>query len=292
MKYKILIVDDIELNLKFLQMLLAEDYEIIAESKATNVMELAKKVQPDLILLDVIMPEKNGFEVCSMLKQDRLTKQIPVIFVTSQSSEEFIVKGYEIGAVDYVTKPYKVLELRAKIKTHLKIKSLISKLEYMATHDMMTGIFNRREFFRLAKENFERNRDNLFVVMIDIDNFKKINDNFGHSVGDKVIKQFANIVRDNIECHSIFGRIGGEEFGLICYAQSQEIVQQRLENIRQIIEKNTIISKDKEVKFTVSIGFVKVTDEYQNIDEALKAADQNLYKAKDNGKNRIVFRER
>jgi diguanylate cyclase (GGDEF)-like protein len=293
MKEKILIVDDMDVNLKFLNILLRDRYQVLASNTSKKAIELAQSEQPDLILLDIIMPDDiDGFEICEILKNDPKTKHIPVIFITSRVDEESIVRGYEVGAVDYITKPYKKMELMAKIKTHLKIKSLIEKLEYIATHDTMTGVYNRREFFRLAQEKFESNKDNLFAVMIDIDNFKNINDQYGHYIGDIVIKEFAKIVKEYIKPDTIFGRIGGEEFALICSYEKESKINHRIEILRKAIERTPIDTAYGVLYFTISIGIAKIEQTHKNIDDLLKSADKNLYQAKDEGKNRIVFRSR
>jgi len=290
MKETILIVDDIDENLYFLKMFLVNDYNVLSTTDAKEAIKIAKTKKIDLIVLDVIMPEIDGFEVCNILKNNSKTKKIPVIFVTSKIDEKSIVQGYEMGAVDYVTKPYKQMELLAKIKTHLKIKNLIEKLEYVATHDTMTDTLNRGEFFKLSQQRFDENSDNLFAVMIDIDNFKQINDTYGHSVGDQVIKEFANIVKGYIKKDTIFGRIGGEEFALVC--NCNEDIANKIEVIRKAIEMTCVLIPYQEIKFTISIGLSNVTDKHKNIEDVLKSADYNLYEAKRSGKNKIVFRER
>ena len=292
MKKTILIVDDIDVNLKLLELILKDKYNVLSATNGSDAIELVKNNHIDLILLDIIMPNMTGYEVCEVLQQDIQTKHIPVIFITSQIDEDSIIKGYEVGGVDYVTKPYKAMELLAKIKTHLKLKSLIEELEYVATHDTMTEIYNRREFFRLAKEKFKTTKNDLYIVMIDIDNFKDINDTYGHDMGDKVIKEFAGLVKKHIKKDSVFGRIGGEEFALVCEFSNYEDLKLQLENIRQSIENNCIIDGDKYIKFTISIGLAKKCDKHNNIDEVLKEADKNLYQAKKDGKNKIVFRRR
>ena len=290
MKHTILIVDDVELNLEFLEKFLQEKYNIICAKNGNEAIEIACTKQIDLILLDVIMPKINGFEVCAVLKSDLKTKQIPIIFVTSKIDEDSIIQGYEMGAVDYVTKPYKRLELLAKIKTHLKLKSLIDNLIYIATHDTMTGILNRGEFFRLSKKRFQDNKENLFAIMMDIDNFKLINDTYGHQIGDKVIKEFTKIIKGYLNKETIFGRVGGEEFALVCNYSNN--IQEKIEIMRNAVEQTCVLIPNKEIKFTVSIGITNYSIEDNNIDDLLKYADKNLYEAKKNGKNRVVFKER
>ena len=292
MKHTILIVDDVKINLDFLKMILIDKYNILSATNGKEAIALAKSENIDLILLDIIMPEMNGYEVCEILKNNPKTKNIPIIFVTSQIDEQSIVKGYESGAVDYVTKPYKRMELISKIKTHLKLKSLIEELEYIATHDTMTDIYNRRQFFKLSEKKFTQQKENLVVVMIDIDDFKKINDNYGHHIGDRVIKEFTKTIKNYISKDTIFGRIGGEEFALICNFEKESRIQKKVDILRKAIERTSIETPYGKIKFTISLGVAKITNKHKNIDEALKEADDNLYIAKNEGKNKVIFRQR
>ena len=282
MKNTILLVDDVRINLEILKKILDGSYDVLCAESGREAIKIVQSMNVDLVLLDIMMPDVDGYEVCHTIKHNKKTKDIPVIFVTSKVDEASIVKGYDIGAVDYITKPYKKKELVAKIKTHLKIKKLIEELEYIATHDTMTGALNRRQFFKLAIEKFNED-DNIYGVMIDIDKFKNINDTYGHHIGDIVIKTFAKITKNTI--NGIFGRLGGEEFGIIC--DENEI--SKLDILRQKIE--NLIIEDK-VKFTISIGVAKKNQNHKNIDELLHDADLNLYEAKGSGRNKIVFRRR
>jgi len=292
MKQTILLVDDVRLNLEILKKLLDENYNIICTYTGNEAIEIVKSQKIDLILLDIMMPGLDGYEVCSILQSNPKTQNIPIIFVTARLDEESIVKGYDMGAVDYVTKPYKKRELLAKIKTHLKIKNLIEDLEYIATHDTMTGSLNRRQFFTLAMDRFKNKKDTLFAVMMDIDKFKNINDTYGHHIGDIVIKKFAEIVKSYIEEDTIFGRLGGEEFGLICNFNDENKVKKRIEVIRKAIERNLIEFDNQTIKFTVSLGIAKANNFHHTIDDVLKEADEYLYEAKGSGRNKVIFRKR
>ncbi len=285
---QILLVDDVKLNLDILKKVLENQYNIVCAQSGEEAINIILNTKIDLVLLDIMMPGIDGYAVCKFIKDNKKTENIPVIFVTSKVDEASIVKGYEIGAVDYVTKPYKKLELLAKIKTHLKLKKLIEELEYVAHHDTMTGAYNRRQFFKLAIEKFKK-EENIFAIMIDIDKFKNINDTYGHQVGDIVIKTFAKIVKNIFGEESIFGRLGGEEFAIIC--DNKENLD-KIEKLRKEVEGYEIYSKSEKIKFTISIGIAKKNKNHKNIDELLHEADLNLYDAKGSGRNKIVFRRR
>jgi diguanylate cyclase (GGDEF)-like protein len=292
MKNRVLLVDDVDINLKILKKLLEDRHIIVCARDGYEAIQIAKTEKIDLILLDIMMPKLDGYEVCETLKHYQKTKNIPIIFVTAKVDEESIAKGYDIGAVDYVTKPYKRKELLAKIKTHLEIKHLIENLEYIATHDTMTGVYNRRQFFYLSTQKFNNSKDSLYAVMMDIDKFKNVNDTYGHQIGDMVIKTFTKIVKKYIREEAVFGRLGGEEFALICNFNSLDEITNKIELIREVVENNVIQVDDKKLKFTVSLGFAKANENHNNIDELLKDADEALYDAKGSGRNKAIFRKR
>jgi diguanylate cyclase (GGDEF)-like protein len=291
-KETILLVDDVEINLKILRELLGNSYNLICATDGDITMKIVKDNKIDLILLDIMMPKVDGYKVIQFLQSSENTKDIPVIFVTSKTDEESIVKGYKMGARDYVTKPYKKMELLARIKTQLEINKLIKDLKFLANHDTMTGVYNRRRFFELSEKRFKEHKKNLYVVMIDIDKFKNINDTYGHQTGDRVLKEFANIVKNYIQEDTIFGRIGGEEFVLVCNFNNENKLQKRLEILRKAIERSEVISFGKKVNFTISIGVAKARETHNNIDDILREADENLYEAKGTGRNKVIFRKR
>ena len=288
-KQTILIVDDTETNIDILLELL-NDYDIAVATDGQSALEIALEDTPDLILLDIMMPEMDGYEVCTRLKSNDITKNIPVVFITAKTDEDSIEEAYGVGGIDYVTKPFKPRELLARVKTHLKLKCLIEHLEFVSSYDDMTKIYNRRKFFELATKRFNDNSENLYAVIIDIDKFKDINDAYGHPVGDKVIKIITKTIKEYIPERAIFGRIGGEEFSLICNSTSQDTVSANLEKIRKLVEDLEIIVDDNIIKFTISEGIAKTTANTKNIDELLKEADHALYEAKGAGRNKVIFR--
>ncbi len=287
-KPTILIVDDTKENINILLYLL-DDYDLLVALNGRKALKSVEKNEIDLILLDIVMPEMDGYEVCSILKSNPDTKDIPILFITAKTDEDSIEKAYDIGGVDYVTKPFKPKELISRIKTHLKICNMLKSLEFFATRDFMTGIYNRRKFFELGSDLFNQS-DKLFAIMMDIDKFKLINDNYGHPFGDIVIKNVTKIISRNISDEAIFGRLGGEEFAILCEADSMEEVKQRVENIRKLIENSEEKYKNTVVKFTMSNGIAQKHINNDTIDKLLKRADEALYEAKGTGRNRVCFR--
>jgi len=290
-KNTVLIVDDTETNIDILLELLGEKYDILVALNGENALSILEEEHVDLILLDIMMPSMDGYSVCSILKSKESLRDIPVIFITAKTDEDSIEKAYEVGGIDYVTKPFKPRELLARIKTQLKLKEMLEHLEYIASHDVMTGLYNRRKFFSLSIERFKQSKKGLCAVMIDIDKFKNINDTYGHHIGDEVIKLVTKTISENLLDNAFLGRIGGEEFAAICYSEDPNHVLENIEKIRVKIENLELKTDDgKSVKFTISEGIAKVTQDTKSLDELLKEADIALYEAKGSGRNRVIFR--
>jgi len=292
----ILIVDDEKTNIDILLELFKNintnnQYNIIVALSGEKVFQVLEKRKINLILLDIMMPNINGYEVCKILKSNDKTKNIPIIFLTANTDDASIIKAYELGAVDYLTKPFRAVELIARVKLNLQLQETINQLEYFANYDVMTNIYNRRKFFNLATSRFINSKNNLYAVMLDIDNFKNINDSYGHSMGDIVIKMIASTIEENLDDEMILGRIGGEEFAIICNANSKGYVFDKIDNIRKIIEQLNFKANDNtNINCTISIGIAKYNENIASIDHLLQIADEALYEAKETGRNKSIFR--
>lgn len=290
-KETILVVDDTEENIDILVELLSKEYDVVVALNGRAALEALHESRVDLILLDIMMPDLDGYEVCKILKEDENLRDIPVIFITAIDDEKSIQKAYEAGGIDYITKPFKPLELMARVATQLKVKALIEHLAYISSHDEMSGVYNRRKFFEVAQKRFLEEKDELYAVMIDIDNFKKINDTYGHPKGDEVIRCVASTIAQNLQNDAIFARMGGEEFAIVCSCESSEILFKMMQEIVKKIDQSSVSAQDKEsICFTISLGVAKYKKSYKTLDELLKQADLALYEAKGCGKNRVVFR--
>jgi diguanylate cyclase (GGDEF)-like protein len=292
----ILIVDDTVKNLQLLgSVLKAENYKIALATNGNQAVMIANDINPDLILLDVMMPELNGFETCKKLKGIHKTSEIPVIFLTAKVETEDIIEGFKVGAVDYVTKPFNTYELKARVKTHVELK--ISKdlleqknviLKKLSITDGLTGLFNHRyttdALSKLVEEN-NRYREPLSISMLDIDNFKKANDEYGHLFGDEVLVKISNSIEGSLRKTDMVGRYGGEEF-LVLFAHTG--LKGAVESVGRIIKSVENLKWEKEnFKITVSAGVCEKTDE--DISTLIKKADDLLYIAKKNGKNRAEY---
>lgn len=286
----ILVVDDSESNIEMVLAIL-DNYDVIPATSGKDALELVGSEHIDLILLDILMPEMNGFEVCKKLKEAENTKDIPVIFLTAQKDEDSIEAAYLTGGVDYVTKPFKPVELLARVKVHLELQHLIQKLEYLATRDSLTGIYNRRKFFELAEKMFATYDENLYAIMLDIDFFKRVNDEHGHDAGDTVLRKTTEIISNLLPSTSVFGRLGGEEFAVLLTASADEKVIHLLDKIVSTYANTKIpINSKQEIQCTLSCGMSPRYRYTDSIDELLKEADAALYEAKQTGRNKRVIR--
>jgi diguanylate cyclase (GGDEF)-like protein len=306
-KKRILVVDDHEDNVEVLRARLeARGYEVEGAMDGMNALGLAQSWCPDLILLDVMMPDMDGLEVVRRLKADRTLPFIPVIMQTALDSTERMVAGLEAGADDYVTKPINFAELEARVRSLLRIKKLQqelgqrerelsemnNRLLYISMTDGLTNVDNRRALEERLHEMFEhslRLHEPIACVMCDIDHFKKVNDTYGHAAGDAVLKQFAAILKAEAREIDRVGRYGGEEFLLLLPGTVLDSAVTFAERVRERVEANTFSFEGGTLTRTVSLGVASWP--HPRIDgreEMLKAADDALYVAKEMGRNRVV----
>lgn len=289
----ILIVDDTVENLDILASLL-DNYDIVDAINGADALEILKEEKIDLILLDIIMPTMDGYEVCKKIQENPETKNIPIIFITAKTDEDSIEKAYDIGGIDYITKPFKPKELLAKVKRELKLQDLQNDLLLLASTDSLSTLYNRRYFTQVSEHIFDlsrRNKQDLSIIMIDIDKFKSINDNYGHQVGDDVIVHFATTLKSIQRKSDVSCRYGGEEFVLLLPNTNITGAQNLANKIRLQIEATRLTLPSKEqIQFTVSLGVAIVNFENDtNIEAALKRADKAMYEAKNSGRNKVCL---
>ena len=295
----ILIVDDTKINIDILIELLGNMYDIVVSLSAKRALTILETTSVDLILLDILMPDMSGYDVCRLLKAKEETQNIPVVFITSSTDEESIDQAFEVGGIDYITKPFMALELLARVKTHLNTQDLIQKLEsshstmeLLASQDHMTKLYNRRYFSEISENILElakRGDKNLSIMMLDIDKFKDVNDTYGHHVGDNVIIALADLLKEFSRSSDIACRFGGEEFILLLPETSSEGAYLIAEKLRKKVEEFSVILADNSfLKFTVSIGVAEVEiHEDSAIERSIQRADTALYKAKESGRNLV-----
>lgn len=284
----ILIVDDVPANIQTLADILKDKYRIKVATDGYRCLELARQEpQPDLILLDIEMPGISGFEVCKQLKADALTQDIPVIFVTASDQEEDEEKGLQIGAVDYITKPIRPLIVAARVDTHITLKIQRDLLTTMATHDQLTGLYNRHFLMESAAKKIafaQRHHTGVCLLILDIDHFKKINDDFGHPFGDRVLREIGALLKKFSRKEDIVTRFGGEEFVILFDACRLQDALDKAEELRKQIAQ----LKPEGYTITASFGVTEMQSEQDTLELMIKRADQALYQAKQLGRNRVI----
>ncbi len=315
---KILIADDVPANIKMLGEILKDRYEIVVATNGERALKLANDCVPDLILLDVMMPGLDGFAACERLKASARTADIPVIFITASNTEQDIVRGFTVGGVDYITKPFNPTELNARVRTHLELKlsretlkrhsmelesinnelkeknvllgKALEQITLLARTDNLTGLWNRRFMMEKLKEEeirFKRCKRPFSLVMGDIDHFKEFNDTYGHECGDRVLCAISAILRRSIREQDVVSRWGGEEFLLLLPETgiSEALIVAR--RIRERVASNVLHYDGAPLKVTMTLG-ASAYDQQTGIPGSIRNADEALYLGKSQGRNRVV----
>lgn len=300
----ILIVDDVEDNLEILGDLLTFDgYNVLTALSGEEALKKVYESRPDLILLDILMPGMDGFEVCTALKADESTKDIPVVFVSSMTDIDSKVNGFKVGGIDYINKPFQHAEILVRVNTHITMLRLRrhleeknAELERLANTDYLTKLYNRRCFFRAAEEEFTNSVTSgkpIAVTLIDLDYFKRVNDTYGHLIGDSVLIHIAQLIRSQCRVSDVAARYGGEEFVILHPTIGRSDAYLIVERIRKGVEATPFLRDGKAIDVTISAGVVDtvVCKDCIRIDDVLARADEALYRAKDAGRNQVVVFE-
>lgn len=295
-KPRVLIVDDQLLNLKLLETVLQEEYHVMTASDGKEALRIAAgKNQPDIILLDVIMPEMDGYEVCIKLREMPETRDIPVIFLTALNNKKYEEYALQLGVVDYITKPFSIPIVKGRVKNHLEQKKYRDQQKENSYIDELTGIANRRRFNEYLYIEWNRSRRSgnlLSMLMVDVDFFKNYNDFYGHLQGDKCLQQIAEVLKINLKRSTdLVARWGGEEFACILVDTDREGAMLIGERLRKAVADLNILHEKSDIDpiVTVSIGVATMCPSDDNsLDELLKKADLALYNAKNSGRNRVA----
>lgn len=289
---KVLIVDDSVATLALAEARLRdESLDVTCANSGEDGLRKAKADPPDLILLDLKMPDLSGFEVCEQLQGDPELQSIPIIFLTAANSVEDKVKGLDMGAVDYVSKPFDPVELSARVRAALRVKRLQDLLNLRAQLDPLTELWNRSAMDqRLSQEWARVNRHEgiLSFFMMDIDHFKKVNDTYGHPAGDRVLCTLTKVLTAQCRETDIPCRYGGEEFAVILPQTHQDEAAHLAERCRREIEQLEIPTQEKIIRITASFG-VADSKTVHSRKELLDRADKALYCAKHLGRNRVII---
>jgi two-component system, cell cycle response regulator len=300
---KILVADDDPISRKVIESCLSDaGYDVTVAVDGAEALEMISKPDsPRLLVLDRTMPHVDGVDVCRAIRRQALEPDVYVILLTGRGEREDIVEGFEAGADDYMTKPFDIPELQARVRTGARIverqAELIAAREQLradAMYDSLTGLLNRSAFFDIFRQEVsraERYETPLALIMADIDRFKDTNDRYGHPAGDLVLAETARRLRASLRVSDSIGRYGGEEFVIVapgCTANSAALLAERF---RLIVATQPIVFDREEIRVTMSFGVAATTD-LKNAEDLLRAADEALYRAKNSGRNRVKGAER
>lgn len=289
----VLIIDDSPINIEYLAQVLKSEYHIKVANSGESGIEAARNQQPDLILLDIVMPNMDGYEVCRHLKASDGTRKIPIIFITTKNEIEDETRGLELGAVDYITKPFRTPIVRARVRTHIQLKHNSDLLEKLALIDALTNLPNRRRFEQILKREWarcRRSQEPISIIILDIDHFKQFNDHYGHLAGDRCLSRVAQALPIPLKrpADSIF-RYGGEEFIAVLPETEHSVALNLAEKMRVQVAKLLIphargISTHPYI--SISLGVTTNTPNSRSTPRTLvQLADKMLYAAKNAGRN-------
>jgi diguanylate cyclase (GGDEF)-like protein len=288
----LLIVDDQSANVRVMAEALRDRYELLFATSGAKALEIVAANDVELVLLDIVMPDMDGFEVCRRIKSDERTSRIPVIFVTAREEASDETRGFDVGGVDYITKPIHPAIVRARVRTHLELKRARDLLERLASIDALTGIANRRQFDAFLEQEWKRatRSGNWFsLAIIDVDEFKKFNDTFGHAKGDECLTAIARALLTVARRPSdLAARYGGEEFAVVLPdtdpASMPLVVGSLLDAVRSLG-----IQACGGGPVTISAGAVSVIPHRDSDPSSvIEAADRLLYEAKRGGRNHAI----
>ena len=298
-KPTILVVDDMTTTLLLIHDLLKDTYEVKIAKSGTKALEILESPNDiDLILLDIEMPDINGYDVCKRIKNNETIKNIPIIFITGRTSQEDEEYGLNLGAIDYITKPFNKAIVKLRIKNYLNLKIKNDMLEKLSMYDGLTNIRNRRFFDETFEKTFseiKRDKKSLAVLMIDIDFFKPYNDNYGHGQGDETLRKVAKALEKTIKRPSDFvARYGGEEFVILLKDINKDGVEAVANNLLNAIRELKITHEFSKIEnyVTISIGasFYNSNSDVTKLELLLKA-DETLYSVKNSGRNNFAILE-
>jgi len=290
----ILAVDDLAVNRMLLSQALGTEYQMMTATGGQEALEMAATRKPDLILLDIMMPDMDGYEICAQLKNNPVTRDIPVIFISSMNQESDEARGLGAGAIDYITKPFSPAIVRARVRNHLELKHYRDFLENLSSTDGLTGIPNRRNFDQFLDREWRsalRNLAPLSLIMMDVDYFKLYNDHYGHLVGDDCLRQVAQtLARTLLRPLDLVARYGGEEFACVLPDTEHEGAVGVAARLREKIEALNIphVASPIADHITLSFGVATLIPQADQLPSFLiERADLLLFEAKQQGRNQV-----
>jgi len=288
---KVLIIDDSPETLAVAKARLAkeENITVLCADGGRRGLEMLKAEKPDLVLLDVDMPDVSGFDLCRTIKSDLELCTTPIIFLSGSGGPEDRVRGLDLGAVDYISKPFDAFELRARVRAALRTKHFQDLLIEYAQIDPLTSLPNRRALHeRLAQEwdRLMRHGGRLSFIMVDLDHFKRVNDTYGHSIGDRILQEAAKVLQGQCRKVDLPARYGGEEFAIVVPEVTALEAANLAERCRSGMENVAVKVGAETIKITASFG-VSDSNGVGSSDALIELADRALFQAKDAGRNNV-----
>jgi two-component system, cell cycle response regulator len=305
---KILVVDDVPINIEVLfQTLKSKNYQISMANNGAHALELIPKLQPDLILLDIMMPVMDGIETCKRLKADESTRDIPVIFITAKGRSDDVVEGFSVGGVDYITKPFQLEEVMVRVETHLKLRKTLKEKDNLISElkdtqeilmnsskiDLLTGLHNRvgmEEKLEEEQSRSQRTGKTFSMILADIDHINKINEQFGMKVGDQVIIRTASILKEMIRGHDLVSRWSSEEFLILLPEAELKDANMLAEKIRSRVENEKLDFNQNQIALTLSMGVNHCLPDME-WEKCQTGVQECLRQAKKLGRNSLVSME-
>lgn len=291
-KHKVLIVDDsLVFRNQMQRMLKNMFFQVITVAHGEEALAMLQ-THPDIkiVLTDYFMPVMDGLELTKEIRKTHSKNELSIIAISSNQDDEITALFLKNGANDYIYKPFSKEEFTCRLNNTIEALENIDKITNHANRDFLTGVYNRRYFYANAQEYFQEAKQhgaNFGIAMIDIDDFKKINDTYGHDIGDKVIVTLSQILTTNVDAKDIVARFGGEEFCIIFKDITQNTVIEKCEYLCKKVSSSPVQADGVNINFSISVGVL--TSPEDTLEESINTADMYLYNAKNSGKNRVVF---
>ncbi len=287
----VLIIDDVMTNLKVISEILKDNYQISTAKSGKIALLMLKEITPDIILLDINMPDMDGFEVMAKIKSDQDLKHIPIILLTAETDQEWEAKGLKLGAMDFIRKPFEPEVISSRIDKVIYLKDQNQELKDIAQKDSLTELHNRRYMENLLN-NPDSDLKQGFFLLLDMDNFKQVNDNFGHLIGDEVLIRFAGVMKEEVSEEDCVCRIGGDEFAIFIAHKYDDdkirgIARRMIAGVE--FEANNLLSDACDFKVSVSIGIARRPEDGKDFSDLYACADKALYYVKQNNKRGYHF---
>lgn len=290
----ILMVDDVATNLKCAGEVLKDKYELSMAKSGKQALKLLNEIKPDLIILDINMPEMNGYETMEKIKENPKFADIPVVFISADAENESELKSFHLGAMDFIRKPFDPSIMMTRIERILKVEETKQQLKLSARKDVLTDLWNRRYLEDGVNEEGEKTDGAGVFMLVDMDNFKAVNDNYGHIMGDKMLEGFAQVLHSHTTEEDIVSRLGGDEFGVFIRgrADKEELKQRAADIIREVEEQLSEI-EGKNAGISASVGIAFMPEDGVDFMTLYNKADKALYYVKQNGKRNFhLFQEK